>query len=1008
MVKSKEDLKIELGEAADFLKRVKENSSSTYRELLDTNINFYWEIVGRESGRYLLESIRNTNNSYLEKADPKYLFQNFGYLMHPNKREILRRTSNPYRTFLLLLKELFYPDFKNQESRSNPLELEKIAEQLTQLNIIILEGFKDSDDITDQHTYRVLVEIPETTTIPDLHGAIQDIKLITELVKPSHVFALVSPFFSDSFSFDADSDTLFFFTGGSVNPFDSYSSRQEVSRLKFPGAVSPIYNIQKTEDVSIQVTGSNTTFQMVFVPTYENATTNTLATTIGSASAKVNGIPVTIASVNGASGQVTLTTAPPLNSVVQITYYYNNTNIINTENLTNQADGVNTRFFVSRFPITTGVSSITPTTSPADVSVEINGVPAATWPFVYTVDGENGYIEFTTLPFVPNRAAGDTVSITYYYNSTYDYTGHPTVSPQIRENLLAKSIQVTETFNIAAPSSSLTLADTPTDIDGNPYNDITILVNVPSNSSLEDIIEDDDNTPGYLLEPNSTPPGYVVTGTSVTSITPSLEMGDIVEVTYNKADPIPNSVLTTPPVTAEYTFNFDNKPIVKGFNSDEVLVVLSSDIDYVYLVEEAKQYFYFTINGFRKDYIDLNGLSGTIKFYDTVEDIFSYTATGGETSISNAIPFEEDGGLLPTTNPAEIEVFYTPYLGTTVILTPITDYTIIGPTGTVNFISPAALASGDKVVVRYKRHLRPDDSVHAVYYINTTTDFLDIENINDLDGNNIVKTNARFPRDVFPSVVIEPFVPREGYPFVLDESYLSGDVSVGHDQMGIGAESLNQYFLSYSIPGGSYTTSEEMLVLPSISGWAWNGTIAEATGFDIVSAPGFGVQTGTYLNPGYYEMPISNADDHIFSWSMAVTGPTNLAASEVGVEIFYGSGGTKNRLVFHIGYDSLKVNDSLGNMVSSIPITSPTLTDYPIEGGCQNFFVVSISGPTVDFFVNGIKMLSPVPQSTGATAFVRFGKLSTLSVPVSVSWDYFRYLDGTSSVVDYTEVLGPY
>jgi hypothetical protein len=446
----KKDKIIQLGEALTFLEGVKSQSSSTYRDMLDTNINFYWELLGEEAGRFLLDSLKASQDVYLDKSDPIYLFQNFGYLMHPNREDILRKTFNPYRTFLEILKEALIPSEKG-ESSSNPRKLDPLAEQLSGLDITIIEGFKDSEDISDQFSYKILIEIPEVLENFDLNSAIQDVGFVTELVKPEHVFIIVSPFFIDSYAFSQNN--LFFFgspdgTGINIGKLESYKSKKELA-INLLSHLTMSKERQVFEDVSDQVDGSTSTFTLSnknFVTGDNTATTlpavpytvletdtlisegatftfNVLEAPIVDASGtvtndlvagavdvwvnganigplgmsgltgeitmpailfegdvievfyrksslyvEVNNSQATVVSADPAGQTVTLDTVPTIGSLVEVQYYVNDNNLILEDNLTDQTDGSNLVYTVSKIPITDGPNSLTITNDPADIS----------------------------------------------------------------------------------------------------------------------------------------------------------------------------------------------------------------------------------------------------------------------------------------------------------------------------------------------------------------------------------------------------------------------------------------------------------------------------------------------------------------------------------------------------------------------------------------------------------------------------------------------------------------
>ena len=78
------------------------------------------------------------------------------------------------------------------------------------------------------------------------------------------------------------------------------------------------------EDVSAQADSTNTTFKVDYLPIVAGNNGGTVTTDPTKVIAKVNGTPVTVSAVDGASGQVTLLSAPLLGNTVTVSYYNNN------------------------------------------------------------------------------------------------------------------------------------------------------------------------------------------------------------------------------------------------------------------------------------------------------------------------------------------------------------------------------------------------------------------------------------------------------------------------------------------------------------------------------------------------------------------------------------------------------------------------------------------------------------------------------------------------------------
>ena len=85
-------------------------------------------------------------------------------------------------------------------------------------------------------------------------------------------------------------------------------------------------------------------------------------------------------------------------------------------------DGTTRKFRVKNLPIVTGDGSGTPTSNPADLSVTINGSPAA----ILKVEGALGNVYLSQLPLI-----GDVVKVSYYYDKRDAYLQDEDLSYQV-------------------------------------------------------------------------------------------------------------------------------------------------------------------------------------------------------------------------------------------------------------------------------------------------------------------------------------------------------------------------------------------------------------------------------------------------------------------------------------------------------------------------------------------------------------------------------------------------
>lgn len=161
------------------------------------------------------------------------------------------------------------------------------------------------------------------------------------------------------------------------------------------------------EDVSSQVTGANREFTVTYFPVVSGNGTGTTTNTPTDVLAYVNDEPVPVSSVAGATGVINLISIPAMDDTVKISYYFKRTDtLITNEDLSIQADGVNTVLKTQYVPIVQGDNGGITTTDPTKVTVRVNSIAVT----VSAVDGESGQITLASAP-------GAQVQVTYYTNT---------------------------------------------------------------------------------------------------------------------------------------------------------------------------------------------------------------------------------------------------------------------------------------------------------------------------------------------------------------------------------------------------------------------------------------------------------------------------------------------------------------------------------------------------------------------------------------------------------------
>lgn len=175
--------------------------------------------------------------------------------------------------------------------------------------------------------------------------------------------------------------------------------------------------------------GTLRTFRVAHFPIVTGAGTGTTTDDTSDVIVLVNDDQVGVASVDGASGLVTLRSFTLASDDVRITYWFNRTDTRITDDVSDQADSSNTVFKVFNVPIVDGKNGGIVSVDVNDVSVSVDGV-------VVTVSAINGITGTVTLATAPS--GGSTVLITYWFNTwqdTFDYLRDTGITEVIRVGL---------------------------------------------------------------------------------------------------------------------------------------------------------------------------------------------------------------------------------------------------------------------------------------------------------------------------------------------------------------------------------------------------------------------------------------------------------------------------------------------------------------------------------------------------------------------------------------------
>lgn len=178
------------------------------------------------------------------------------------------------------------------------------------------------------------------------------------------------------------------------------------------------------ENVSSQFTGSNRNFTVSYYPIVKGDGTGTVTDDPNSVIVYVEGEPVPVSSVDGATGEIYLVNIPAIGSEVLCTYYFNREDTLHTdEDLSDQVDGTRTVFRVHYVPIVQGDNGGITTTDPNHVTAKVNNVAVT----VSAVDGDSGQVTLAAAP-----SLGQTLEVTYYSNEWQD-TADILPSPYVEE-----------------------------------------------------------------------------------------------------------------------------------------------------------------------------------------------------------------------------------------------------------------------------------------------------------------------------------------------------------------------------------------------------------------------------------------------------------------------------------------------------------------------------------------------------------------------------------------------
>jgi len=180
------------------------------------------------------------------------------------------------------------------------------------------------------------------------------------------------------------------------------------------------------EDVSAWFTGANRNFSVTFYPIVSGNGTGTTTTDPKAVTVYINGDPVPVSAVVGATGAINLVNIPALGDTVLVDYYFKRQDELHTdEDLGDQVNGTRTTFKVHYSPIVQGDGGGITTTDVTKITVKVDAVTVV----ASSVDGDSGQF---TLDVSDTPTVGQTLTITYYSNE-WQNTSDILPSPYISE-----------------------------------------------------------------------------------------------------------------------------------------------------------------------------------------------------------------------------------------------------------------------------------------------------------------------------------------------------------------------------------------------------------------------------------------------------------------------------------------------------------------------------------------------------------------------------------------------
>lgn len=171
-------------------------------------------------------------------------------------------------------------------------------------------------------------------------------------------------------------------------------------------------------------------FQLANTPVVTGNGSGTVTTNPSDVTVSLNGQPVSVVKVNGATGVIFLAVVPIIGDTLTVTYFFRRKDtLVTNEDDSVQVDGVNVNFKVQQPPIVVGDDGGTVTTDPTKVTVTVDAVPVT----VKALDGLNGIVTLAVAPSI-----GQKVLITYFTNkwqNTFDYLPARNVEEVLRVGL---------------------------------------------------------------------------------------------------------------------------------------------------------------------------------------------------------------------------------------------------------------------------------------------------------------------------------------------------------------------------------------------------------------------------------------------------------------------------------------------------------------------------------------------------------------------------------------------